>query len=42
MAGLRDLLGRFGRSTSHLRFAHDGGTGEMVVMRIWHRREARE
>ena len=42
VVGLRDLLVPFGRSTYIIRFAHDHDTSEIVVMRIWHGREAHE
>jgi plasmid stabilization system protein ParE len=42
LAGLRDLLVPFGRSIYIIRFAHDHDAGEIVVMRIWHGREARD
>lgn len=41
VAGLRDLIVPFGRSTYIIRFAHDHGAGEIIVLRIWHGREAR-
>lgn len=42
VAGLRDLIVPFGRSTYIIRFAHDHVAGEIVVLRIWHGREARD
>ena len=41
VAGLRDLIVPFGRSAYVVRFAHDAGRGEIVILRIWHGREAR-
>ena len=40
--GLRELLVPFGRSAYVIRFAHNSQSGEVIIMRIWHGREARE
>ena len=42
LAGMRDLFVPFGRSAYIVRFAHDQQRGEIVILRIWHGREARE
>jgi hypothetical protein len=40
--GLRDLVVPFGRSAYVIQFAHDPDTQEIVIVRVWHRRETRE
>ena len=42
LTGGRDLVVPFGRSAYIVRFAHDPQRGEIVILRIWHGREARE
>jgi plasmid stabilization system protein ParE len=39
---VRELIVPFGRSGYVLRYAHREQGGEVVVLRIWHGREARE
>ena len=39
--GLRDLIVPFGRSAYVVRFEHDPQRQEVVIVRIWHGREAR-
>ncbi len=39
---VRELIVPFGRSGYILRYAHSAATGEVIVLRIWHGREARE
>jgi len=41
VAGLRDLVVPFGRSAYVVRLAHDPERQEIVIMRVWHGREAR-
>ena len=41
IAGLRELVVPFGRSAYVVRFAHDPQREEIVIVRIWHGREAR-
>jgi plasmid stabilization system protein ParE len=41
VAGLRELIVPFGRSAYIVRFAHDAGRAEILILRIWHSREAR-
>lgn len=40
--GLRELVVPFGRSSYLLRYGYEEATGTIVVIRIWHGREARE
>ena len=40
--GLRELIVPFGRSAYVVRYAHDRERQEIVIVRIWHGREARE
>jgi len=42
LSGGRDLVVPFGRSAYLVRFTHDRQRGEIVILRIWHGREARE
>jgi plasmid stabilization system protein ParE len=39
--GLRDLIVPFGRSAYIVRYAHDPQRQEIVIVRVWHGREAR-
>ena len=41
VAGLRELVVPFGRSAYVVRFAHDPQRQEIVIVRVWHGREAR-
>ena len=41
MPGARELIVPFGRSAYVLRYVHDPLTEEVVIIRIWHGREAR-
>lgn len=41
VAGLRELVIPFGRSAYVVRFAHDPRRQEIVIVRVWHGREAR-
>lgn len=41
IAGIRELIVPFGRSGYVVRFAHDPQRDEIVILRIWHGREAR-
>jgi plasmid stabilization system protein ParE len=41
VAGLRELVVPFGRSAYVVRFAHDPQRQEIVIVRVWHAREAR-
>ena len=41
IVGLRELVVPFGRSAYVVRFAHDPQRQEIVIVRIWHGREAR-
>ena len=41
ITGLRELIVPFGRSAYIVRFAHDTGRDEIVILRVWHDREAR-
>jgi plasmid stabilization system protein ParE len=41
VAGLRELIVPFGGAAYVVRFAHDAGRGEVVILRVWHSREAR-
>ncbi|MFL5040676.1 MAG: type II toxin-antitoxin system RelE/ParE family toxin [Xanthobacteraceae bacterium] len=40
--GARELIVPFGRSAYVLRYAHREQAGEIIILRIWHGREARE
>lgn len=40
--GLRELIVPFGRSAYVVRFLPDRKRGEIVIVRVWHSREARE
>lgn len=40
--GARELIVPFGHSAYVLRYAHDAQREEVVILRIWHGREARE
>ena len=42
VAGLRELVVPFGRSAYVVRYAYDAARQEVVIVRIWHGREARE
>jgi toxin ParE1/3/4 len=42
VAGARDLIVPFGQSSYLVRYAHSARADEIVVLRIWHGREARE
>jgi plasmid stabilization system protein ParE len=42
VAGLRELIVPFGRSGYVIRYAHFPERNEVVIIRIWHSREARE
>jgi plasmid stabilization system protein ParE len=39
--GLRELIVPFGRSAYVVRFAHDPQQREIIIVRVWHGREAR-
>ena len=41
-SNIRELIVPFGRSSCVLRYVHRRQAGEIVVLRIWHGREARE
>ena len=41
VAGMRELIVPFGRAAYVVRFAHDSGRGDVVILRVWHSREAR-
>ena len=41
IAGVRELIVPFGRAAYIVRFAHDPQREEIVILRIWHGREAR-
>jgi toxin ParE1/3/4 len=41
VSGLRDLIVPFGRSAYVVRFEHDTQRQRIVIVRIWHGREAR-
>jgi len=41
VAGARELIVPFGRSAYIVRFAHDAEHAEILILRIWHSREAR-
>jgi plasmid stabilization system protein ParE len=40
--GARELVVPFGRSAYIVRYAHDAVREEVVILRVWHGREARE
>jgi len=40
--GARELIVPFGRSAYILRYIHDADRDEVIILRIWHGREARE
>jgi len=42
LPGARELIVPFGRSSYILRYVHDAARKEVVILRIWHGREARE
>jgi plasmid stabilization system protein ParE len=42
MAGLRDLIVPFGRSNYIVRYMHDRAISEIIIIRVWHGREARD
>jgi len=42
VAGARELIVPFGRSAYVLRYVHDALRQEVVILRIWHGREARD
>jgi toxin ParE1/3/4 len=42
VAGVRELIIPFGRSAYVLRHAISIDRGEIVILRVWHGREARE
>ena len=39
--GARELIVPFGSSGYIVRFAHDAGRAEVVILRVWHSRETR-
>ena len=39
---IRELIVPFGRSAYVMRYAHSAATEEVVILRIWHGREARD
>jgi toxin ParE1/3/4 len=41
LTGLRELVVPFGRSAYVVRYAHDPQRQEIVIVRVWHGREAR-
>jgi plasmid stabilization system protein ParE len=41
LIGARELIVPFGRSAYVIRYAHSAKTNQMVILRIWHGREAR-
>lgn len=41
IAGLRELIVPFGGAAYVVRFAHDSQQQEIVIVRVWHGREAR-
>lgn len=41
VSGLRDLIVPFGRSAYVVRFEHDSQWQRIVIVRVWHGREAR-
>lgn len=42
IAGARELIVPFGRSAYVLRYVHWEQAGEIIILRVWHGREARE
>lgn len=42
VSDVRELIVPFGRSSYILRYAHLVETNEIVILRIWHGRQARE
>jgi plasmid stabilization system protein ParE len=42
VSGLRDLIVPFGRSAYVVRFEHDPQRQRIVIVRVWHGREARK
>jgi plasmid stabilization system protein ParE len=38
---IRELIVPFGRSAYILRYTHDGAREEVIILRLWHGREAR-
>lgn len=41
-SNMRELIAPFGRSYYILRYVHDAPRDEVIVIRIWHGREARD
>jgi plasmid stabilization system protein ParE len=41
-AGIRELVVPFGQSAYVVRYAHDAGRDELVILRVWHSREQRQ
>jgi toxin ParE1/3/4 len=41
VSGLRDLIVPFGRSAYVVRFEHDSEQQRIIIVRVWHGREAR-
>lgn len=41
VSGARELIVPFGRSAYVVRFVHDSQGDEIIILRIWHGREAR-
>jgi plasmid stabilization system protein ParE len=41
LTGARELIVPFGKSAYVIRYAHLAGTDEILILRIWHGREAR-
>jgi plasmid stabilization system protein ParE len=42
LPGARELIVPFGRSAYVLRYVHNAARNEVVILRIWHGREARD
>jgi plasmid stabilization system protein ParE len=42
VTGARELIVPFGQSAYIVRYAHNARREEVVILRIWHSREARE
>jgi plasmid stabilization system protein ParE len=42
LADIRELIVPFGRSAYVLRYAHVAASDQVVILRIWHGREARD
>jgi toxin ParE1/3/4 len=42
LSGVRELLVPFGRSAYLLRYGHDSARKTVIIIRVWHGREARE